>query len=415
MPELSPPQPTASFLPDPNKHFVQVAKIEDFKHDSFRQEAVQNGVSRIIGTLIVGGDEETYGFHFDADLFTAGDVQQWLGRHRFTSINTNVAVRDLWPYTTAAASIMLSAPLTIKAEASRPPRCSIVAYTGGTMSVEGFGSVCIDLRGLEIPDSFPLLADHTNEIDSIVGTGSGTIRGGQLLVEGPLVGTGTAAAQILELSKSGLQLSASVGVEPTKQRRVMPGETIHVNGRTITAGDFGFILVEEGRLLGSLNIASRCRFGNIRFHRRQAQQLGVPMSTTVNTPEQIRAAAYLETSRVNTIRGAADQARSTWGQHIPADMRMQLANIEAAAIRDGWSTDKTELEIMRAARPQVFVSNPYPGGAAGADGKRSSRPLSPSTPAKRRWAKRNTARRSCSRPKSVASATYSTSSAPACE
>ncbi len=91
-----------------------------------------------------------------------------------------------------------------------------------------------------------------------------------------------------------------------------------------------------------------------------------PIST--QTPEQIRAAAFLETSRVNTIRATADQARTTWGQHIPPETRMKLADVEAVAIRDGWTQDQAELEIMRAARPQFFVSNPYPGGAAGPDG-----------------------------------------------
>ena len=109
MPDTPTPQPTGSFLPDPNKHWVQVAKIEDFDHASFREEPVQNGVTRIVGTLVAGGAEEIYGYHFDGDRSTTGDVQQWLGRRALTPINTQIALRDLWPYTTATASIMLPA------------------------------------------------------------------------------------------------------------------------------------------------------------------------------------------------------------------------------------------------------------------------------------------------------------------
>ena len=214
-----PPPPTANFLPDPDRHWAQVAKIENFRHDSFREVPVQNGVTKIVGTLIVGGDEDVYGYHFDADKFTQGDVQTWLGRRRLSPVNMNPATRTLWPYTTAGASIAIPAPLTIKAAGSKPPQCSIVAYTGGVMTVEGFGSVCIDLKGLAIAGTTHLLANHSNELGSIVGTGTGTIRGGQLLVDGPLVTTGQAAAQVVELARSGVALSAVSAWSPSNPAR----------------------------------------------------------------------------------------------------------------------------------------------------------------------------------------------------
>ena len=201
--------------------------------------------------------------------------------------------------------------MTIRAEASRAPRCSLVAYTGALMNVEGFGMVCIDLQGLDIPaDGFPLLADHANTIDSLVGNGRGTVSNGQLLVEGQLVTTGEAAGQIVELAKSGVQLSASVGVEPIKQRRVMPGESIFVNGRSITADEHGFTLVTKGRLreVSILPIGADSET-SVSI---AASYPGVSKMNT-QTPEQIRAAAVLETGRVNTIQAAAATHRNTWG------------------------------------------------------------------------------------------------------
>ena len=47
---------------------------------------------------------------------------------------------------------------------------------------------------------------------------------------------------------------------------------------------------------------------------------------------------------------------------------MQLANIEAAAIRDGWSGEQAELELLRASRPQTVISNAWPGGVQGPQG-----------------------------------------------
>jgi hypothetical protein len=356
-----------NFQPDPSRHFAQVAKPETFVHDSFRQEDVQQGVTKVIGTLQEDGKEAVYGFHFDSEKFTLGEVQTWTGRRGYTVLNVNPAEQSKYPYCTS--SLALNAPMVITATGTKTPRCSIMAYGGDVMNVSGFGRVVIDLKGLEIPKSFPLLGNHENTLDSVVGQGQGEVRNGQLLVDGPLVTTGTAAAQIMELNKSGVSLSASVGVEPTQQRRIMPGETIHVNGKTITADDQGFILVQKGRLreVSILPIGADC---STTVSIAAKFQTGVPytMSTDLQTADQIRAAAALETSRVNLITAAAAKARQAWGQHMPADMHSRLGSIEAAAIRDNWSADQAELEILRAARPQQVISNPWPGGSAGGQG-----------------------------------------------
>jgi hypothetical protein len=51
---------------------------------------------------------------------------------------------------TASQEILLSsAEVEIQATAGKPPSVSIVAYTGGLMTVPGWGPVAIDLAGLD--------------------------------------------------------------------------------------------------------------------------------------------------------------------------------------------------------------------------------------------------------------------------
>jgi len=67
-------------------------------------------------------------------------------------------------------------PVTLTASAGKPSKLKILAYCGGPMRVEGFGLVCINLAGLNLPDSVPILSDHENRLDSVIGAGSPEIR-----------------------------------------------------------------------------------------------------------------------------------------------------------------------------------------------------------------------------------------------
>jgi hypothetical protein len=56
---------------------------------------------------------------------------------------------------TVSQEILLSAAeVEIQAASGKPPSVSIVAYTGGLMSVPGWGPVVIDLAGLTIPSQY---------------------------------------------------------------------------------------------------------------------------------------------------------------------------------------------------------------------------------------------------------------------
>lgn len=145
-------------------------------------------------------------------------------------------------------TLRLLAPVCLAAAAAgKPRRMSIVAYSGDVMTIGGFGPLVIDLAGLELPTSFPLLADHANALAAMVGTGRATSDGKVLMVDGTATDT-AAGLDVIKLLEGGHGLQASVGCEPGESEFVPPGSKITVNGRTIEADGNGFKLIKSAVL-----------------------------------------------------------------------------------------------------------------------------------------------------------------------
>ncbi|RMD85729.1 MAG: hypothetical protein D6815_01235, partial [Candidatus Dadabacteria bacterium] len=129
----------------------------------------------------------------------------------------------------------------------KPQRVRILAYSGGTMRVSGWGAVAIDLAGLETPARLPILVDHDATTGGVAGSGEPQSNGRELTIAGSLAST-PAGEKVASLLRDGVPLQASVGVEPTTTQRLRAGEKISVNGREIEAGNEGLTLVKAGRL-----------------------------------------------------------------------------------------------------------------------------------------------------------------------
>lgn len=72
-----------------------------------------------------------------------------------------------------AADDLLIAVSQVEIQAAgKQPRVSIIAYSGGVMSVPGWGPVAIDLTGLDASGRIALLADHDATVGGVVGHGT---------------------------------------------------------------------------------------------------------------------------------------------------------------------------------------------------------------------------------------------------
>ncbi|MCA8999191.1 MAG: hypothetical protein KDA80_19480, partial [Planctomycetaceae bacterium] len=88
--------------------------------------------------------------------------------------------------------------------AAKTPTINVLAYSGGLMNVPGWGTVVIDLAGLDLTSpQVSLLADHDASLKGIVGHGQAVVRDGKLLVMGTLADATESAMQIIALAKRG--------------------------------------------------------------------------------------------------------------------------------------------------------------------------------------------------------------------
>jgi phage head maturation protease len=240
--------------------------------------------------------------------------------------------------TTAVEELLLStAEVEIQA-AGTTPAVSIVAYTGGLMSVPGWGPVVIDLANLASRgEQVSILADHDATLKGVVGFGLSTVDSGRLLVRGTIAPTTEAARQIIDLAKSGFRFQASVGVVPNEWERVRAGDTVLVNGRNVKAGSQGFTLVRSSVLKEVSIVALGADPGtSVAIAASQGEE-AVMSTETTNVAEQIREQAAAETERITAIRNVCAG---------------RFGDIEARAIREGWDRQRAELEVLRASRPR---------------------------------------------------------------
>lgn len=272
--------------------------------------------------------------------------------------------------------------LTIEAAASdgaeKPALVHVAAYGGGVMTVAGFGPVVLDVEGIESPERVPLLADHENRIDAVLGSGLPVRGDGRLAIDGTLSRTSERARRVIDLHRDGVPLQASVGAEPLETERIAKGRQVVVNGRTIRAEAASFLLVRRSRLKHvaivangadgstSVNIAAQAAtqpkeidmefatwieaqgFTTDTLTEQQQTSLqamfnaskptsGAPKLEAASAVAELRAELATETARVASIR------KLCGGKHT---------DIEAQAIKEGWDEMKTELAVVRAERPR---------------------------------------------------------------
>ena len=116
-----------------------------------------------------------------------------------------------------------------------PRRFRIVAYTGAPIRQSWSREpVVIDMAGMTLPQTVPIVVGHDYAIGSILGQGTPSVQGGQLIVEGEILADNDNARQVLALAAAGYQWQASVGADVGRHTRFGESEATSVNGQTMT-------------------------------------------------------------------------------------------------------------------------------------------------------------------------------------
>ena len=120
----------------------------------------------------------------------------------------------------------------IEAANGAKPKVMGTAYSGGKMNLPGWQyPVVVDLAGMQIPDTIPLLTNHENKTDARVGVVSACIKDCTLEISGEIVSDSQDAQDIVAQGKAGADWQLSIGADVKECELVKSSRT--VNGREI--------------------------------------------------------------------------------------------------------------------------------------------------------------------------------------
>ena len=120
----------------------------------------------------------------------------------------------------------------IEASGGGRPKVAGLAYSGGKMNLPGWKHpVVVELAGMEIPETVPLLTNHENRTDARVGMVKASIKDGVLEIVGEIVSDSQAANDIIAQCKSGADWQLSIGAdvkecELIKAKREVNGQMV---------------------------------------------------------------------------------------------------------------------------------------------------------------------------------------------
>ena len=297
------------------------------------------------------------------------------------------------------------------AAADASPKVMGLAYSGGKMTLPGWRHpVVVDLAGMEIPESVPLLTNHENRTGSRVGVVQAKVEGDGLVIEGEILSTSGQAQGIVEQAKAGADWQLSIGAEVLESElvrtrrlvngRMQTGPFYHVRKSVLrevsvvaVGADMGTRMRVAAR--GQLLAASFNLYGGktmefeqwLKEHGIEAEGLDedrkAKLKAAFEAGEEPPAGGAAEGARAQARRqeGAGRRAGANAAVQAVADARAEAESaigaerervaaiqdicagefprIERDAIRSGWTVEETSqkvLKAMRESRPQADVN-----------------------------------------------------------
>lgn len=237
--------------------------------------------------------------------------------------------------------INLNASLTLRAsEDPAPPKFRIVANTGAVMTFRD-GDFVVDVDGIVTrgDKEIPIIYGH-DYANGIGHTTKHFAENGEYIVEGIVSRKSDYADDFVQSAKLGFPWQASVGGYILDSIELKKGEELDLHGRTVsgpctvaTKFELFEVSVVEYGADGATSSQITARKDDIMAEdKKQAPSAD---------PAPIDVKAQLEAAAAELERVAAIRKRSLGNDE----------ELQAKAIREGWSPDKFELESLRASRP----------------------------------------------------------------
>lgn len=223
---------------------------------------------------------------------------------------------------------------------------TINAYNGGLINV-GWGlPVGIELSGLTWrgDSAIPILCLHdSHDIDAICGQAKKIkCEGSSIMVEADFMPVSETAKKVHELAKAGFKFQASVGVTPSDLLYVDAETAYNLNGAEVK----GDCYIVRAGVLDEVSIVPLGADGTTATNISAATQKG--KEPIMATPEKKIEADKPEI----TVEAAQNAERERVASVIKACK--DHADIMAKAVKEGWTSDRAELECLRAEKAETL-------------------------------------------------------------
>lgn len=258
------------------------------------------------------------------------------------------------------------------------PKVAGLAYGGGKMNLPGWKfPVVVDLAGMEIPDTVPLLTNHENKTDARVGVVSASIKNSALEISGEIVSDSKDAQDIVAQGKSGADWQLSIGAdvrecELVKGSREVNGQSFdgpfyHIQKsvlREVSVVAVGADATTKMKVTAQFNLINDFEGENMK----EDNKLNASGETNVDVEKtekpqaapEVKAVAEVDlAAKANEAAVAAVKAERERVSAIQSICAGEFPEIEKEAVSAGWTPEvvtKKVLETLRAERPAASVN-----------------------------------------------------------
>ena len=256
--------------------------------------------------------------------------------------------------------------ITASAE-GRKPTVRGMAYSGGKMRLFGWSKpVVVDMAGMSVPESVPLLANHENHTLGRVGLVAAKVVDGHLEITGEIVGTGELSDAIVAQGKAGADWQLSIGAEVEAAELVQEGKrTIngvehdapfyHVTKSTLR--EVSVVAVGADKATHMKVTASLKLKGNSIMEPEKKVEAANPApaapAAPAEAPKNIEASAAPEKpaeADVEAVALAAVKAERERVGMVKSVCNGEFPEIEAKAIAEGWNREQVSEAVLAAYR-----------------------------------------------------------------
>lgn len=218
-------------MPYPNEHAARLKSPRRYEKFRTQKDKFGKGIHAIWG---ITDDEkvELQSIHFDAGEFTARQAKAWLKKHDYKPILFEPAEKKAEGSSVIFNTGMLEWNITAAAQATiEKVHIKGVAYTGGKLRLAWWEHpVVVDLEGLDVPESVPLLTDHENRTVARIGIIEPRIEGHSLTFSGDIFlsdDEDDAARGIVEQARAGAGWQLSIGTDVEEKEVVLFRTTVN--------------------------------------------------------------------------------------------------------------------------------------------------------------------------------------------